>query len=226
MSSYCDHIRGHFSSYLDGAISGAEMQVVATHLEHCSQCAGEFTTWRTMQHALTTLGPAKAPADLALRLRVAVSQEHSRSTRQLLARWKMRWRNTIGPLVWQTSAGLVSTVILLGTLAMMVGVVASPEPLVAADDPLGAVTSPRFLYSVVRPDTIPTSHDSMLMVEAYVNGSGRVYDYHILAGPNDLQTRRALENMLLFSVYAPARVFGRPVRGRVVLSFSGISVRG
>jgi len=59
-----------------------------------------------------------------------------------------------------------------------------------------------------------------------VNGSGRVYDYHIVSGPNDPRTRSQVENQLLFSIFEPARFFGQPVRGLVILSFSGISVQG
>jgi hypothetical protein len=35
-----------------------------------------------------------------------------------------------------------------------------------------------------------------------------------------------LENTLLFSLFEPARSFGAPVRGTVVMSFSGVSVKG
>jgi hypothetical protein len=59
-----------------------------------------------------------------------------------------------------------------------------------------------------------------------VNGSGRVYDYQIVSGPNDARTRSQVENQLLFSIFEPARFFGQPVRGLVVLSFSGVSVQG
>jgi len=65
-----------------------------------------------------------------------------------------------------------------------------------------------------------------VVVEAYIDGSGRVYDYSIVAGPNDVRTRSQIENQLLFSVFAPARFFGQPVPGLVVLSFSGVSVQG
>jgi hypothetical protein len=64
------------------------------------------------------------------------------------------------------------------------------------------------------------------VVEAYINGSGQVYDYRIISGPSDEATRSQVENLLLFTVYEPARFFGQPVRGLAVLSFSGISVRG
>ena len=65
-----------------------------------------------------------------------------------------------------------------------------------------------------------------VVVEAYVNDEGEVYDYRIVSGPDDAATRSQVENMLLFSRFEPARFFGQPVRGLAVLSFAGISVRG
>jgi hypothetical protein len=65
-----------------------------------------------------------------------------------------------------------------------------------------------------------------VVVEAYVNGSGQVYDYRIVSGPTDAATRSQVENLLLVSVFEPARFFGQPVRGLAVLSCSGVSVRG
>jgi hypothetical protein len=53
-----------------------------------------------------------------------------------------------------------------------------------------------------------------------------VYDYRIVSGPTDATTRSQVENLLLFSRFAPARFFGQPVRGLAILSFSGVSVRG
>jgi len=65
-----------------------------------------------------------------------------------------------------------------------------------------------------------------VVVEVYINGHGQMYDYRIVSGPNDPQTRSQVENLLLLSRFEPARFFGQPVRGLAVLSFSGISVRG
>jgi hypothetical protein len=64
------------------------------------------------------------------------------------------------------------------------------------------------------------------VVQAFVNGEGRVYDYVIVSGNADAKTRSQLEDMLLFSVFAPAQAFDQPVRGTVVLSFAGVSVPG
>jgi hypothetical protein len=53
-----------------------------------------------------------------------------------------------------------------------------------------------------------------------------VYDFRVLSGSVDQQTYDTLENKLLFSLFEPARVFGQPVRGVALLSFSGVSVQG
>ncbi len=53
-----------------------------------------------------------------------------------------------------------------------------------------------------------------------------MYDYKIVSGNTDSKTRSQVEDMLLFSVFAPAQVFGQPVRGTVLLSFAGVSVPG
>jgi len=65
-----------------------------------------------------------------------------------------------------------------------------------------------------------------VVIEAYINGEGEVYDYRIVAGPNDDATKAEVENLLLFSVFEPARFFGQPVRGLAVLSFSVFRCEG
>jgi negative regulator of sigma E activity len=243
----CQSIRERFSAYLDGALTGVAMQQTAAHLDRCAECEHEFAGWRAMQSALGQLGPAKAPADLALRLRVALSQEQARTPRENLARWHVRWQNTMAPFLLRASAGLASAVLLLGTAAVLVGAFATPQTVEARDASADTgATSPRFLYSLLASST-PENDPAMkpqeaslrrnaravnvqtansVVVEAYVNSAGRVYDYRIISGPNDAASRAEIENLLLFSVFEPARVFGEPVRGVAVLSFSGVSVQG
>jgi len=222
----CERIRAEFSSYLDGAVSGVAMQRIAAHLRGCASCREEFDGLRATQAALAALAPIKAPSDLALRLRVAISKERARTPENLLTRLQVRWRNTVAPLLLQASAGFASTVLLVGSVAMLIGMFARPEPLAARDVPLGMASGPRFLYSAVEPESVPIGgRDNPVVVEAYINGVGQVYDYHIVSGPNDATTRSELENVLLFSVFEPARFFGQPVRGLAVLSFTGVSVR-
>jgi len=66
-----------------------------------------------------------------------------------------------------------------------------------------------------------------LLVETTINSEGEAVDYEILAGPDNPAIRRQLDLVLLFSRFRPQMSFGRFTSGgRVVLSFSDISVRG
>jgi hypothetical protein len=228
----CSSVRAKFAEYLDSRLTGREMQRVTKHLETCIKCAGEFEAERRMLSVLSSLGPVsgktRAPEDLLLRIRVKISQERAQRQRGRMAGWELAWRNTVGPFLLQLSAGFASAVLLLGTVGLVVGMFAHPEHASAQDEPLGMATAPKFLYhsgAATDVDQIGTVNGPVV-VEAYVNGSGRVYDYRIVSGPTDQQTRAQVENMLLFSVFEPARFFGQPVRGLAVMSFSGVSVHG
>jgi anti-sigma factor RsiW len=221
----CADLRGQFSEYLDGAVTGAAMQEIAAHLDACSGCAAEFAQWRIAQSLISSIGPAKAPADLGLRLRVALSQESANTAQEKFARGRLRWQNTFLPLVWQITAGFASTVALLAGVALLIGMFASPEPAQARDEPLWA-SSPRFLYTSIEPAGGVADGNNPLVVLAFVNGEGRVYDYKIVSGNTDSKTRSQLEDSLVFSVFAPAQAFGQPVRGTVLRSFSSVPVHG
>jgi hypothetical protein len=224
----CKEVQGVFAEYLDGRLNGRQMHEVAAHLDECQECALEWRSLCDTQRSLSLLGPAAEPADLLLRIRVAVSQEQARSRRNSLERLRLVWKNTVGPFVLQAAAGFASAVLFLGTVVLLVTMFAKPRPAQAgAELPLGDVTTPRLLYL----STDAGANDieataSPLMVEAYVNDEGEVYDYRILSGPTDAATRAKVENLLLFSVFEPAKVLGQPVRGLAVLAFSRVAVRG
>jgi hypothetical protein len=231
----CAAIQQTFSDYLDGAVSGHEMQEISRHIEGyddggrwaegCAECAGELAAWRKMQNAICTLRPAKAPADLGLRLRVAISQEKARRNSRLLDRLSLLWDNAVRTMVVQISAGLAGSVALVGSVVLLLGVVAAPQEVLANDEPLNMTTAPHYRYSIA-PGTIFTPHDTAIVVEALVDTAGRVYDFNIVAGPKDDGVRTQVANQLLGSVFEPASAFGVPIRGRVIVTFSGISVRG
>lgn len=223
----CSQIRSSFSPYLDGAVDGRQMQAIAQHLEECSDCHSEFEMLRLMQNSLASLGPARAPVDMGTRLRVVISHEIASSRRSWKDVLTLQWENTIRPWVVQVSAGAACSVALVGTIMVLLGVFGAPQPVMANDEPLGAMTSPHYLYSAVMPRPIVTAHDDApIIVEALINDRGQVYDYNIVSGPEDSTVRSQVADQLLLSVFEPARVFGEPVRSRVVMTFAGISVRG
>ena len=227
--SSCSTTQARFSEYLDGRMNGREMQRIAAHLDRCRGCSGEFAVLRQNQSALASLGPVPEPEDLMLRIRVAVSRERARSRKSAFAGIYLAWKNTVAPFLLQAGAGFASAVLLLGSVTLLVGMFTQPESAQAkGDEPLGNATAPRLLYL----SSGSGSSDEIgamagpVIVEAYVNGQGEVYDYRIVSGPTDAATRAQVENLLVLSRFEPARFFGQPVRGLAVLSFAGVSVRG
>lgn len=224
--SSCSYIQRQFSRYLDGDIPGTRMLEITRHLETCTACAGEFAAWRKSQTLVSTLGSTRVPPDLALRLRVAISQESRNSARERLGRFQVRWENTFRPFLFRAAAGFASAIFLVGTAAMLVGTFTSPEPVEARDVPLDISSAPRLLYSSFQLDSGIGDINNPIVLQVFVDSHGRVYDYKVLSGLVDKQTREAIENLLLFSAFEPARSFDQPVRGTTLMSFSGISVKG
>jgi Putative zinc-finger len=224
----CNEVRDGLTEYLDGRLTGRAMQEIDAHLEVCRDCAREWNSLRQLQASLAELGSVREPADLPLRIRVAVSQEMARGRRSIFTAWELAWKNTVGPFLLQAGAGFASAVLLLGTVVLLVTVFAQPESAQATpDEPLGDATAPHLLYfSNAQGNNEASAISSPVVVEAYVNKAGEVYDYRIVSGPTDDVTRSQVENLLLFSRFEPARFFGQPVRGLAVLAFSGVSVRG
>jgi hypothetical protein len=225
--SECGEVQTKFNEYLDSRLNGHEMQRIAAHLDNCPECAREWASLRQVQASLSVLGPVPEPADLLLRIRVAVSHERARSRRSPFQSIDLAWRNAIGPFLLQASAGFASAVFLLGTVIVLVSMFAQPEAAQAAkDEPLGNPTAPRLVQLSNDAGNQIDTFSSPVVVEAYINGQGQMYDYRIVSGPDDETTRSQIENVLLTSRFEPARFFGQPVRGLVVFSFSGVSVRG
>ena len=220
----CKDVRAMFSVYLDGAVTGRQMKEIATHLESCRPCAREFDAARAVQQTLAELRPLKAPADLGMKLRIAISHEQARSRSHWMDNFSIGWQNAFRPMLLQLSAGLAGAIFLVGGVMLLLGIVAAPQPVMANDEPLGALTVPHYLYSAARPRPITTAHDTTIVVEVAVNDRGQVYDYNIVSGPEDGAVRDQVVDQLLQSVFEPARVFGGPVRGRAVVTFAGISV--
>lgn len=180
--------------------------------------------------ALHTLPSIAIPADLQLRLRLAISHERVRADRRLTGRIAHRWHllreNTFRPIAVHGLVAATAAVVLI-TAAATLGTVVPQQAVEANDIPLVGFSSPRYLYSAsgIR-QPIASADEAPLMVEARVNADGRVYGYRVLSGSLDASTDTALRERMLSSVFRPARVLGEPVRGTVVLTFADVEVHG
>jgi hypothetical protein len=220
----CVVAQAAFSSYLDGALSGVEMGRIADHLAGCESCAAEFDAWRAMQTALAEIGSARAPERLQQQLRAALDVERDRGTYlPLPGRVAHIWRTSVAPLAVQTAGGMVAAVLLLAGLFRLFGPGVEVQ---ANDDRMAHLVGPHYLYSQVPLMPVQTGRDVPVLIDARVDTSGRVYDYKILDGPSDVAVRTQVEQNLLSSVFRPATVFGVPVDGHVMVTYTGVSVRG
>jgi hypothetical protein len=222
----CADIRNLFSAYLDGRVSGNEMRQVTRHLEDCAPCQHEYSALQFTQRALANLGPKKAPADLALKLRLAISREAAQKRRPRYEGMLVRLQNTLNAIMVPATAGLVSAVLIFG---LLLGFFALPAELRASsgDVPLMLYTAPELDRSAFGTTLGNMSDSGAVVVETLVDANGRVEDYRILSQPDDDQNMLPqLKNLLIFTTFHPALSMGRPTEGRAVLSFSKISVRG
>jgi anti-sigma factor RsiW len=224
-SDACGTAQEKFSEYLDGQMSGVEMAQVAAHLDGCAECAHQFSDWRAMQSVMAELGRVPAPARLQARLRGAIALEREQGTNLSWAgRGLKAWDRSVAPWAVRAAGGLAVALLLVGGLSWLF---AAPLASVSAnDDRMAHLTTPHYLYSQVPPTAIAARNDLPILVDAKVDAAGRVYDYAIVYGPTDAGVRLRVEENLLSSVFRPATVFGAPVRGHVMLTYMGVSVKG
>jgi Putative zinc-finger len=222
----CAQAKPLFSPYLDGSVTGNQMRELGRHLESCERCSRQYISLRQTQQLLARVGPRKAPPDLALKLRVAISQEAAQSRRRYLDGVRVRLDNALNLFMVPATAGLAAAVVIF---VVLMGFMA---PLQAdnSDVPLMLHTAPQLQQSAFG-STLDSINDDSLVIEAYVDSQGRVQDYRILS---DSKEDNALlpqlkKNMLIFTTFTtfrPALSMGRPTTGRAILSFSRVSVKG
>jgi hypothetical protein len=219
----CATTKSLFSSYLDGALTGTEMRELAQHLESCASCHRNYMLLRQSHRMLTSLGRQHAPADLALKLRVAISRQAARSRHSRFEGVRVRLENALNAFMVPATAGLASAVVVFG---LLMGFIGPLQAVPAADVPLLLYTEPELQSSAFGTAIGPINADS-LVIEAYVDSHGRIQNYRILSDPGESpELLPQVKNMLIFTTFRPATSLGRPTPGRALLSFSRISVKG
>ncbi len=219
----CSDVKPLFSAYMDRAMTGRQMRDVSTHLDACAACKNEFALTSNTQKLVASLGRKKAPADLALKIRVAISQERAQSRRSPFEGIRVRFENAFNAFMLPATAGMVSAIIIFG---LLIGFF-YPAQMAGANDVPTMLYTPPELASAPFGLEIGSLNADSLVIEASVDQNGRVQDYRILSSPeNAKEIVPELNKMMIFTTFRPATSFGRPTVGRAILSFSRINVRG
>lgn len=220
----CSVVQRQMSSYLDGAVTRSQLAQINEHITTCEDCSGEYQSLRRTQKLVGSLGRKAAPPELALRVRVALSQELANSRRSRWESLSIRWQNAFDAIMVPATAGLVTTIIIFG---LLISFLYYPGQLSAANDvPTAFYTPPQLQFAPFELAASMSSTDDVV-VEAYVDANGRVQDYRVLTGPENMKSLPTdLKNVLIFTTFRPATSFGQPTSGRAILSFSKIQVKG
>ena len=218
----CSEAKRMFSPMLDSLLDAKEARTLNGHIAECESCGTQFAALNRTKWMLATMEPHAAPPELALRLKVAVSQQLA-TRRQ--GRWdgiQVRWENALNAFMFPATAGLVSAVLIFG---MLIGVLVPAHFSSSNDVPTMLYTPPEMTSAPFGLES-GTANGDAILVEAQVDSHGRVQDYRVLNGTGEAELSPAMKNAPIFTQFRPATNFGLPTTGRVVISFSNINVGG
>ena len=219
----CSDVHELLSSHLDQALESVERRELESHVEGCVDCDRRLTALKKTQYLLMAIGRRPAPPDLALRIKVAISNQRELSFTRRMQGLAVRFDNACKAFMLPATAGLVTALVFFG---LFVGFFVQPPSVSAANDvPTSLYTPPRLVSASLYGNDV-ISLDSPVVIEAEIDAQGRVEEYRIISGDDTQEVRKQLDRSLLFAVFEPATAFGQPAHGRVVISFTNVDVRG
>ena len=227
----CRKMHRHLPGYLDGALSAREHAEVADHLPRCGECRVQLESYARTAALLARTEPPAVPADLSLRIRLAVADARGDT-------WLVRARRAatrmlediLEPLAVPATGGVAMSLLIYAFVlhSLLLGV---PVGAVSNDQPT-QLFRPAHLQTL---STLPVSAagaqvphlgEEVGPVEFTVDERGQGLSYQVLSGTPDRATLRQLDHVLLFSQFQPQLSFGHPVSGgRVVVQFDELEVR-
>jgi hypothetical protein len=235
----CEKVRRLLPGYLDDAMptgTWADTHVsVGHHLECCEDCREELRAYQVLSSMMSIVQRPVPPVDLALQIRVAAAQRLSdrdwlHYARRARTRADLVLKNILEPLAIPATGGFTVAFVVFVLVCQLLGL-GVPLRAGSNDSPTNLLQPARL--EALAPFPITGLEESghsgphALLVEATVSAQGEAVSYRILAGPDTDTVRRQLNLVLLFSRFRPQMSFGRFTSGgRVVLSFSDISIRG
>jgi hypothetical protein len=235
----CEKVKTLLPGYLDGGLhsdDGSESHLmIGRHLEVCGECREELQGYLTLSSLMSRVERAAPPADLALRIRVAAAQRLSDNpwvhyARRARTRGELILENILEPLALPATGGLTVALVVFVLVCQLLGM-GAPLRAGANDSPTNLLQPARLEalapFPVTGMEESGHSGPHALLVATTVNALGQAVTYEIIAGPDNPTIRRQLDLVLMFSRFRPQMSFGRFTSGgRVVLSFSDISVKG
>jgi hypothetical protein len=236
----CAQMSRLLPGYLDGALPeslGPKAHAdIGLHLENCPACRRDLERYRRIQGMMSALVRPAPPAELGIRIRLAVANARvlgglAGRLRRAGNRLELALKNIFEPLALPATGGIITALLVFALVYQVLGV-GMPVGAATPDSPTNLLQPARLEvlagFQMSRLEEITrTGGQHPLLVEAMVNADGQAISYRIISGQADPVVQRELDQVLFFSRFRPQMSFGRPTSGgHVILSFSQIRVRG
>ncbi len=220
----CWSVKRKKSDYVDGRLHGNEHAAVKTHLQECRSCSLEFEQMSRQRAELMDLPEPIAPPSLKTDLQVVASQErqavvetHGSYPLRIWNEWKFRLNEMMRPITIPATGGLLSSLILFGTLAFTIGTTTravSYEVPVKYGDHMDA-------------NLVPVELRSAVVVTLSLDGKGRILDYAVQDGANSYvgDPMRLTYNNILLPEFRSVLAQAQPISRDISISFKPIVFR-
>jgi hypothetical protein len=181
----CTNAKRLSSIYVDGELGVFNRARVTGHLRRCEACASYFDQLSALRSTLRSLPAPAVPSRLTSALKILASRErqivnhnHGSLLDYRLERWRFRLNQLMRPMALPVTGGLLSSLILFGTLVFTMGtnapvVVAGagPEPLLSYPAPIQPYLIPVELRS--QEVTLTMNLDTMGQLRGYAVADGK-----------------------------------------------------
>ena len=236
----CGRVIRFLPGYLDGALPeslGPDGHAsIGLHLETCPSCRRELERHRRIQRVMSVASRPAPPADLGVRILLAVSSARALGgfggrLRRAKDRLELMLENIFEPLALPATGGILVALLVFALVYQVLGA-GMPVSAATPDSPTNLLQPARLEvlagFQMTRLEEMTrTGGQHPLLVEAMVNADGQAVSYRVISGQVDENMQRELDQVLFLSRFRPQMSFGRPTSGgRVILSFSQIRVRG
>ncbi len=218
----CRTERRLIADYVHDELGVGSRWLVRRHLQSCTSCFAEYERLEGLRGIVRSLPQPRAPRSLRTRVLLSISRADGWN---FWPRLKLRVHNFLRPLAVPVTGGVFAAVFSFGLLMSHLWI----SPREWTDDvPLTYFANAWISDPVVRIPS-PLAISGEITVEAFIDDQGRMYDFRFvqlppLTGRDEL--RMQLANALLTTRFQPAMNFGRPVRGRILISYVQVDVPG
>jgi hypothetical protein len=224
----CANAKRLSSIYVDGQLGVFNRVRVTAHLRRCEACAGYFDQLSALRSALRSLPAPSIPSRLTAALKVLASHErrivnhnHGSVFDYRLELWRFRLNQLMRPVALPVTGGLLSSLILFGTLILTMGA-NSPVVVEAADEPLFSYPAP------IRANLIPVELRSReVTLTMTLDGMGQLRGYAVADGKASFagDSSRLQSTQISLPSLGHALGVAQPFSGDIQISFQPLALR-